>query len=119
MWTCSKCGEAIEDQFDSCWKCAAQPEQTSPLPEAPPLRWYHYVFALLMSYLVPWLAVFFKVILSSRFRHLLGSSDFSILLSMLVPAGITFPILFPFLRFPIGRRVALVGICAGWVYFIP
>src|SRR5207248_684923 len=80
MWTCSKCGEAIEDQFDSCWKCAAQPEQTSPLPEAALLRWCHYVFALLMSYLVPWLAVFFKVILSSRFRHLLGSSDFSILL---------------------------------------
>ena len=21
MWTCSKCGEEIEDQFDSCWKC--------------------------------------------------------------------------------------------------
>lgn len=23
MWTCEKCGEAIEDQFESCWKCAA------------------------------------------------------------------------------------------------
>ena len=23
MWTCPKCGEQIEDQFDSCWKCAA------------------------------------------------------------------------------------------------
>jgi hypothetical protein len=22
MWTCKKCGEQIEDQFDSCWKCA-------------------------------------------------------------------------------------------------
>lgn len=22
MWTCQKCGEEIEDQFDSCWKCA-------------------------------------------------------------------------------------------------
>jgi hypothetical protein len=22
MWTCKKCGEAIEDTFDSCWKCA-------------------------------------------------------------------------------------------------
>jgi serine protease inhibitor len=30
MWTCPKCGEKIEDQFDSCWKCAAQPEQTVP-----------------------------------------------------------------------------------------
>jgi hypothetical protein len=22
MWRCPKCGENIEDQFDSCWKCA-------------------------------------------------------------------------------------------------
>ena len=22
MWTCPNCGERIEDQFDSCWKCA-------------------------------------------------------------------------------------------------
>jgi hypothetical protein len=21
MWKCNKCGETIEDQFDSCWKC--------------------------------------------------------------------------------------------------
>ena len=22
MWKCQTCGEEIEDQFDSCWKCA-------------------------------------------------------------------------------------------------
>ena len=22
MWTCPKCGESHEDQFDSCWQCA-------------------------------------------------------------------------------------------------
>ena len=22
MWTCAKCGERIEAQFDSCWKCS-------------------------------------------------------------------------------------------------
>lgn len=22
MWKCEKCGEQIEDNFDSCWKCA-------------------------------------------------------------------------------------------------
>jgi hypothetical protein len=21
MWNCTKCGEPIEDQFDTCWKC--------------------------------------------------------------------------------------------------
>lgn len=30
MWTCPKCGEKIEDQFDSCWKCSAPAEQTGP-----------------------------------------------------------------------------------------
>ena len=24
MWTCPKCKEPIEDQFDSCWRCAAE-----------------------------------------------------------------------------------------------
>ncbi len=23
MWKCKKCGETVEDQFDSCWKCSA------------------------------------------------------------------------------------------------
>src|SRR5262245_48513993 len=22
MWTCTKCGEVNEDQFDACWKCS-------------------------------------------------------------------------------------------------
>ena len=40
MWKCSKCGERIEDQFDSCWKCST-PKGASPVaptdaaPEAP------------------------------------------------------------------------------------
>jgi hypothetical protein len=24
MWNCPKCGEEIEDQFDSCWRCARE-----------------------------------------------------------------------------------------------
>ncbi len=24
MWHCSRCGEAIEDNFDACWKCGAR-----------------------------------------------------------------------------------------------
>ena len=30
MWTCPKCGEAIEDQFDACWKCAGPAEPGAP-----------------------------------------------------------------------------------------
>lgn len=32
MWTCPKCGEKIEDQFDSCWKCVAPSKQTKQSP---------------------------------------------------------------------------------------
>jgi hypothetical protein len=42
MWTCSKCGEKIEDQFDSCWKCST-PRNTSavppPIPEPAAPKW--------------------------------------------------------------------------------
>ena len=31
MWTCQTCGERIEDQFDSCWKCANQGREIIPL----------------------------------------------------------------------------------------
>ena len=23
MWTCTQCGEKLEDQFDSCWRCSS------------------------------------------------------------------------------------------------
>lgn len=34
MWTCTKCGERIEDTFDSCWKCSA-PRGVQIPPSAP------------------------------------------------------------------------------------
>lgn len=30
MWTCKQCGETVEDQFDSCWKCQLPQGQTPP-----------------------------------------------------------------------------------------
>jgi len=33
MWKCERCGEEIEDQFKTCWKCAeqeAEPEAQGP-----------------------------------------------------------------------------------------
>ena len=30
MWTCPKCKESIEDQFDSCWKCAGEVQPVVP-----------------------------------------------------------------------------------------
>jgi hypothetical protein len=30
MWTCQKCGEKLEDQFESCWRCSAPRPADSP-----------------------------------------------------------------------------------------
>jgi DNA-directed RNA polymerase subunit RPC12/RpoP len=36
MWKCERCGEEIEDQFDSCWKCTQpEPEPASKAPQLP------------------------------------------------------------------------------------
>jgi hypothetical protein len=29
MWTCPKCNEQLEDQFDSCWRCAQEKYQSA------------------------------------------------------------------------------------------
>jgi uncharacterized protein YbjQ (UPF0145 family) len=31
MWICKTCGERIEDQFDSCWKCANNGKEIIPM----------------------------------------------------------------------------------------
>ena len=123
MWKCSKCGETIEDQFDSCWKCAAQATQTSP-PKVATLTWRDYASAVFVAYLIPWLAILLRAVLFWRywsdypwpFRRLLIFSDFSIVFWMMIPAAISFLALWPFLPFRIGRRVAVVIICLLWMY---
>jgi hypothetical protein len=35
MWTCEKCGEKIDEQFASCWKCSTPRSETAAVaPEA-------------------------------------------------------------------------------------
>ena len=49
MWTCGKCGERLEDSFDSCWKCSTpRPGLTSgetvPPSDAPKWRVTYEIF---------------------------------------------------------------------------
>ena len=118
MWKCPKCGECLEDQFDSCWKCAGQTGPPLPAPFER-LTFRHYAYALLMSYLVPWLAAFFgswwfPYPWSVPFKRLFLDAQLDILFWMVVPAGITFLALLPFLRYRLGRKAALVALCAMW-----
>jgi serpin B len=66
MWTCPKCGEPIEDQFDSCWKCASPAKETVPLRvlSRPIMRYFLFglvfeVGLILLGFLLPesWLQV--------------------------------------------------------------
>jgi|ERR1017187_2900481 hypothetical protein len=58
MWTCSKCGEKIEDQFNSCWKCAGPPNKIglASTRQRQGLGWSFFAFAILLSFLAPLLA---------------------------------------------------------------
>ena len=54
MWTCPKCGEKIEDQFDSCWKCAGPPDKIGLVfLRQRQSAWSFFVFSLLMAFLAP------------------------------------------------------------------
>jgi len=49
MWTCTKCGERMEEQSDSCRKCATprgggKPDPASPEDKAPKRRLAYRVF---------------------------------------------------------------------------
>src|ERR1700690_4338334 len=58
MWTCPKCGEKIENQFDSCWKCAAEPKQTDVSTHR--LTWSFFILAVPMAISAPMLADIFQ-----------------------------------------------------------
>lgn len=38
MWTCPRCKERIEEQFDTCWKCAAEEQLPA---QAPDVFWFY------------------------------------------------------------------------------
>ena len=54
MRICPKCGEQIEEQFDSCWKCAAEPKPV--IAPAKRLTWSYFILAGIMSVLAVMLA---------------------------------------------------------------
>ena len=58
MWTCPKCKENIEDQFDKCWKCAGEarraatpPERKKPLEALEYICWMLFIFPPVIGFL--------------------------------------------------------------------
>jgi hypothetical protein len=86
------------------------------------LSWYHYALAALASCLTTLMLglfweIFWHFILShpyNRFQPERDSWHFPIL-AWLFFSALNFLILFPFLRFPVRRRIAYVCLCVGWI----
>ena len=66
MWNCPKCGEKLDEQFDSCWKCAGQSdsnvrynesEHSKGLPPFFRITLILFVFTIQLMMLAPSLAV--------------------------------------------------------------
>jgi hypothetical protein len=57
MWTCPKCNERLEDQFESCWKCAAGGQEVLP---PLPLRTVCWRWLLLFLFVLQ-VAIVFRV----------------------------------------------------------
>ena len=129
MWSCPKCGERLEDQFDSCWRCAF-PAASPSMRSVPSLRWFNYVLAALAAYLAPLTAVYANLGLilmrgGHDLEHLAGGSFYNVSihtndpkwwLTLLIPAGITFLAFLPFLKFDFARRFVFACACAVWAY---
>ncbi len=47
MWICPKCKESIEDQFDSCWKCAGTAPEPIPMQD---LAWMYPLISFVSSF---------------------------------------------------------------------
>lgn len=120
MWACPTCWERIEDQFDSCWKCAGRANSAEP-GKAPPARQklgcFNYLIAAAVAY-ASTVGTFFLCSLMqslSAGRGILELPEAQLWFWMALPAAITFVFVLPFLRFPVARRFVLVCVCLGWV----
>ena len=58
MWTCPTCGEAIEDQIPSWWKCAGASSQPSPAPKKKKKPLEHLEFICIFVAAMPGILMF-------------------------------------------------------------
>lgn len=122
MWTCPKCGGAVEDQFNSCRKCAD--EDLPPGLPTPRLKLFDYVAAAVMAYLIPCLAVYIQsTSVWWRAAVLVDGVTLRLALWLLVPAAINFLIFVRFLPSRAASRVAAAILLVTWtglfIYMFP
>jgi len=118
MWTCPKCSEEVEDQFDSCWKCAGASQQEESLRTIAPRFKRCFGYGILFDLVLIALAAFlpegwlqveirnFALILHYPFLLVIGnaSSAFSAVLGLLLAVA-TVGALWGFLIYWVTRLV--------------
>ena len=112
MWTCKKCGESIEDQFDSCWHCARQEVALSQAASPSPLRASNYLVAAFVAYAVPFASMF----ISGNHFDPAALRHWGTWAWMAIPGAVSFLILWPFLKRAVLRCLVLACLCLGWAY---
>ena len=109
MWICKKCGESIEDQFDSCWHCAPQEISPSQGTSSLPVKTADYFFAALVAYTVPFAGLFVSGFdLDVELFRLWGAWAW-----MTGPGAVSFFVLRFFLERPVSRWLVLVAFGLG------
>jgi hypothetical protein len=106
MWKCPKCGEEVDDQFDSCWRCAkvesvsesvetSQPNQRCGFWGAWRRGWYVLLMIAVYGVVQSLLRVFYQQSVRTYFSHRDG---FLLVIGVLAAA------------------VVLLPACAYWVF---
>ena len=74
MWTCPKCKESIEDQFDTCWKCAGENQQQQPTKK-PWSLWLLVAIAVGLFAGIPLTKFLLQTIDGAQLAHRIANSD--------------------------------------------
>lgn len=116
MSKCPKCGEEIEDQFDSCWKCSNSPKD--PVSATPSrLKPVNYLTAAVVAYLIPWLAGCIESFMTHSTILPRRDEILPTFAWMMVPGVINFLILLPFLKSPVVSRLIAALLLVSWILF--
>lgn len=123
MWTCPKCNEQLEDQFDSCWKCAGQTLETGVTSTFLPTR-RDYYFAGVACFLIAPLVFCLHAFCVMGTRREKSSPLYNGIelfleptfwIFVLIPAVISYIVIYPNLSSKTSRLITYICLCLAWL----
>lgn len=119
MWSCPKCKEEIEDQFDTCWRCAGHSQdlvQSDGSHAVRPARFFYGV-RLVIAFLLLFATSFGP---SYGFDHL-GAQSIRSRFWLGICSGLACVVLAPVVLYGrVWQKVVamILGIICGWAFYI-